>query len=88
MLRSSTGNNFRPLDAYQRAHLKADMLALREKRKRNGEGATEATETTANDTTGPKLDHHGDEDLLIDQDDDGLNDDDDSRDEMKQKAKV
>ena len=64
------------------------MLALREKRKRNGDGATEATETTANDTTGPKLDHHGDEDPLIDQDDDGLNDDDDSRDEMKQKPKV
>jgi len=83
VLRSSTGNNVRPLGAYQRAHLKADMLALREKRKRNGEGATEATETTDNNTTGSKPDHHGDEDPSIDQDDDGLHDDDDLRDKMK-----
>ena len=64
------------------------MLALREKQKLLGEGAAEATETTANDTTVPKPDHHGDEDLSIDHDDDGLHDDDDSRDDMKQKAKV
>ena len=52
------------------------MLALREKRKRLGEGATEATETTANDTTGPEPGHHGDEDLSIDHDDDASHDDD------------
>ena len=63
-----------------------EMLALREKRKRLGEGAAEATETTANDTTGP--DHHGDEDLSINHDDDDSRDDDDSHGDMKQKAEV
>ena len=64
------------------------MLALREKRKRLGEDATEATETNANDTTEPKPDHHGDEGLSIDHDDDASHDDDDSHGDMKQKAKV
>ena len=58
------------------------MLALRMKQKRLREGATEATETTANDTTGPKPGRHGDEDPSIDHDDD------DSHGDMKQQAEV